>query len=228
MRLEQIARIGSVNRGQPQHYQSHGRSYWSSIVKSLVAGPVAVGPEEILGDTQADRKNHGGLDKAVHAHFRSSLQFLSDLAGMPVTPGQIGVNLAWEEAPGTALVDESVVCIGDVYVIGSVVLEVSQPRIPCYKQAAQLGDQPGLIDDILSSGRTGVYLRVLEPGSLAVGEAVWLRARPHPEWPVQRVSAMISGGDMRPAWEGLLNIPALGDGIREVARRRIGAKRPRY
>jgi MOSC domain-containing protein YiiM len=162
-----LARIVSVNVGSVGERRGpDGRRYRSAIVKHPVPGAVAVHALGLAGDEQADRVAHGGPDKAVHAHFRQHLELWS------LGPGDIGENLTL--AGG----DEAAFCVGDRLAAGSAELEVSQPRIPCFKQS----DRSGVpLAAIRASGRTGFYLRVLRPGTLAAGDGLVLLARPHPE-----------------------------------------------
>lgn len=214
--------VASVHVGAPRKLERGVRSYWSAIEKARASGPVAVDVHGLAGDRQADRKNHGGADKAVHAHFLSSLAELARLAGLAgLDPGTIGVNVAIAGEPGRVF-DERAAAIGDRYRIGDMLVEVTQPRIPCSKQADQLGGGPGLVDAILHSGRTGLYLRVLEGGHIRAGDRVVLAARPHPTWPVARVTALVARGGPPEDWTDLLHLPALGAGLRKTAVARLG------
>lgn len=209
-----LARVGSVNVGQPQERRlpspfpeaDRVGVYQTAIVKTPASGPVRVTSLHLAGDAQADLRNHGGADKAVHAHFAQHLDWWGQRRGYPVRPGELGENLTLGAAmhpsqalPSTppdsplashpaappaalpaALPDEAAFCIGDVLRVGSALLQVTQPRIPCYKQAAQLG----LVDAvrlIAETARCGLYLRVLQEGALQAGDTVQLVDRPHPD-----------------------------------------------
>lgn len=220
--------VVSVHVGAPRYLKQGGRGYWSAIEKAAVRGPIAVNRSGLAGDRQADTRNHGGEDKAVHAHFVTSLRVLARLAGFDhLDPGRIGVNLALAavEGSGELAFDETTVAIGDRYRVGPIMVEVTQPRIPCYKQANQLGADRGLVDAILRSGRTGLYFRVLEGGIVQAGDPVVLNARPHPEWPLTRVTALIAESGSREDWTALLALSALGSGLRETARSRLARLR---
>ncbi len=131
---------------------------------------VQISPEGVLGDQQADRRSHGGPEKAVHqfSHtgYRCLLEWLPESADL-VAPGSVGENLFTERW------DEDLICIGDRVRIGTALLQVSQPRTPCWKLAEQL-ETPGLARRVQSSGATGWYYRVLEPGAVAVGDGAQL------------------------------------------------------
>lgn len=145
----------------------------SGIFKHPVAGPVAVGLEGLEGDRQADRRVHGGAEKAVHlypaGHYARLAAAFPALADALV-PGSMGENLS------VAGWDEESVCIGDVFRVGSCRLQVSQPRSPCWKINHKFGDD-GLAQFIAHEGITGWYFRVLEGGSVAVGDGFELLER---------------------------------------------------
>ena len=145
----------------------------SGIFKHAVAGPLAVSVEGLAGDRQADRRVHGGAEKAVHGypaeHYRRLAAAFPALADLFVA-GSMGENLSvggW---------DEESVCIGDVFRVGSCRLQVSQPRSPCWKINHKFGDD-GLAQFITQEGITGWYFRVLETGTVAVGDACELLER---------------------------------------------------
>ncbi|GHH29624.1 molybdenum cofactor sulfurase [Lentzea cavernae] len=135
-----------------------------------MSGPVEVGAPGLAGDEQGDRENHGGPDKAVllypGEHYAAWAQEVGELA----TPA-FGENLT------TSGLLESDVVLGSVYSVGSVLLQVTQPRRPCYKLAAHHGIKDMAVRT-QSTGRTGFYCRVLQPGSLAAGDALELTTRP--------------------------------------------------
>lgn len=182
--LEQV-RVGRL-RPLPREGQRTG------IYKEPVAGAVAVGLEGLAGDHQGDRAVHGGPDKAVHYYPAESYAELAarrtDLADALV-PGSLGENLS---ARGLT---EDTVCLGDAVRIGTVVLQVSQPRRPCWKIDHRF-DTDGMVPLINELGRPGWYFRVLEPGELAAGDAIELVDRPAPDLTLARL--LTSFGAHRP------------------------------
>jgi MOSC domain-containing protein YiiM len=188
-----LAVVLAVSVGRPRR---EGGA-WTAIAKAPVAGPVWVGPEGLAGDAQADRVHHGGPDKAVHAHFVVHLRAFGALRGRPVPPGSLGENLTWGAAgPGVPEPEEAAFCLGDVLRLGGAVLQVTQPRIPCAKQERRLGLPAA---EVAASGRTGLYLRVLEPGPVAAGDRVVLLERPHPEATVALANRFLHGRPRDPA-----------------------------
>ncbi len=157
-------RVVSVNTGLPAPLTHRDRVVISAIVKRPVAGRVAVGPTGLAGDGQADLSVHGGPDKAVYAYpLAHYAHWARELGRDDLSPGAFGENLTVED------VSEDEIAIGDVLRGGDVTFEVSQPRVPCAKLGMRMGD-PAFARPFLRSGRVGFYLRVVETGSIAVGD----------------------------------------------------------
>ena len=137
----------------------------TGIFKRAHAQPVWLGGEGLTGDAQADRRVHGGVEKALHqypsAHYARLAQAFPEAAALLV-PGSIGENL------NTGAWDESTVCIGDVFRFGDARIQVSQPRSPCWKIDRRYG-QDGMAQFIDAQGLTGWYYRVIEAGKVAPG-----------------------------------------------------------
>lgn len=188
-----LARIVSVNVGGVRSQQSAGgRAYPTAIAKVPVAGRVRVGPLGLEGDAQANLQSHGGPDQAVHAHFTRRLREWGALRGREVLPGEIGENLTLGAPPNGEEPGEAAFCIGDVVAVGSARLQVTQPRVPCFKQADRLG-VPDAVAVAKAAGRTGFYLRVLAAGEVGAGDDVVLIRRPHPGMSIALVNRVLHG-----------------------------------
>lgn len=176
-----LGTVGAVMSGRAVPYTRPGTC--SAIAKQIVDGPVAVGPAGLAGDEQGDPRAHGGPDKAVHHYAREHYAlWRAEIGELPVLerPGAFGENLS------TSGFTEAGICIGDRLRIGTVQLEVSQSRQPCWK----LNDRFGRADMarlVQQTGRTGWYYRVIGSGVVQAGDEVVLVARPHPEWTLQRL-----------------------------------------
>lgn len=145
----------------------------TAIFKQRIAGPVRIGVEGLDGDAQADRRVHGGPEKAVHQfplenHRRLAARFPDQAAGF--VAGGLGENIATEG------MTEDNVCIGDVFEVGSVRLQVSQPRSPCWKIDARHGHE-GITRWIADQGIAGWYYRVLREGTAQAGDRLQLVSR---------------------------------------------------
>jgi MOSC domain-containing protein YiiM len=178
--------VVSVNVGRPRQLAARrGRAVMSAIAKAPVEGRVRVEGVNLAGDDQADRRVHGGPDKAVYAYASEDTKWWSDeLDREDLGPGVFGENLT------LAGVDVTSARIGERWRIGDVDLEVCQPRLPCAKLGLRFGDL-GMLRRFAEAGRPGAYLRILREGSLAAGDAVELLDRPDHEVTVALVSAAI-------------------------------------
>lgn len=165
------SRVLSVNVGRPARTGWHGRTVRSSIWKSPVSGPVEARGVNLIGDAQADRKAHGGPDKAVYAYAAEDLDWWNGQLGSGLGPGSMGENLT------TTGVDLSAAVVGERWQVGSVQLQVTQPRIPCYKLGIRVGDDQ-FPQRFAEARRHGVYLRILTEGELQAGDEVHVVHRP--------------------------------------------------
>lgn len=204
--------IGSIIReGNPDSKDSLERPWTTGFYKMPVSGPVLVTPTGLRGDQVADTRHHGGPDKALLAysarHYPVWRTEFPELAIAPggLSPGGFGENLTVDGA------DESSVCLGDVYRIGDVELQVSQPRQPCWKISRRWGVKT-LTKAVTQSGRTGWYLRVRCTGELQTGQQAELLDRPHPDWTVSRANDVMFGREVdRESVIALMRIPELAD-----------------
>jgi MOSC domain-containing protein YiiM len=159
----------------------------TAFAKMPASGPVAVGPMGLAGDSQGNLRLHGGLDKAVYAYPVSGYAgWRAEFPELAMRPGAMGENLVVAE------MDEHSVHIGDIVRIGSALLQVSQIREPCSTLAAIHGTAR-VVRAMTRSGRCGWYLRVLENGVIAAGDAHAIIDRPNPGWPVARFAAFAAG-----------------------------------
>ena len=176
-----LGHVVAVLRGSARPYTRAGS--FSAIAKLSVTGPVAVGPLGLAGDEQGDPRIHGGPDKAVHQYAAEHYPaWRTELGALPVldAPGAFGENLA------TQGMTEASLCLGDQVRVGSVLLEISQSRQPCWKLNDRFG-VPDMARRVQQTGRTGWYYRVLEAGTLQAGDSLVLVERRWPHWTLARV-----------------------------------------
>jgi MOSC domain-containing protein YiiM len=160
--------IVSVNVGIPRVIKRGDDEILTGIFKSAVQGPVTVRPLNLDGDQQADLKVHGGIYKAIYAYPAEHYPFWGSVYPELELPwGMFGENLT------TVGTNESSMCIGDQVRIGTAILQVTQPRVPCFKLAAKFDDDE-IIDTFFSSGRSGMYFSVVEEGQLQAGDKMEL------------------------------------------------------
>jgi MOSC domain-containing protein YiiM len=167
-----MARVASVNVGTPQPLGlRRGRTVRSAIGKAPVGGRVRVEGVNLAGDDQADRRVHGGPDKAVYAYAREDSSWWEDVLGIDIPDGMFGENLTTEG------VDVTNAVIGERWRIGTVELEVCQPRQPCSKLGLRFGN-PKMVKLFAQSSRPGAYLRIVTEGELGAGDEVEVLSRP--------------------------------------------------
>jgi MOSC domain-containing protein YiiM len=183
--MRTVARIVSVNVGRPAPLtHRRGRQVLSAIGKAPVSGRVRVAGVNLEGDDQADRRVHGGPDKAVYAYTSEDTAWWESELGRTLGPGAFGENLTLSG------VDVSGALIGERWRAGGVELEVCQPRFPCFKLAAKLGD-PQMVKRFAQAGRPGAYLRIVGAGELAAGDALEVTSRPDHGITIALVSAAV-------------------------------------
>ena len=167
-----MATVVSVNVGRPQQLSvRRGRPLMSAIGKEPVEGRVRVAGVNVEGDDQADRRVHGGPDKAVYAYAAEDTAYWEGELGRELGPGAFGENLTTEG------LDVSGAVVGERWRIGDVELEVCQPRLPCAKLALRMGE-PAMVKRFAQASRPGAYLRIVSEGSLGAGDPIEVVARP--------------------------------------------------
>ena len=163
-----MIKLLSIQVGRPRKVNWRRRIVTTGIYKDQVEGRIKLGRSNLEGDEQADLRVHGGWDKAVYVYPSEHYAFWrTELPGMHLPYGMFGENFTAEG------VDEKSVRIGDRFRIGGAVVEVTQPRVPCYKLGVRFG-RPDMPQRFHASGRCGFYLGVLEEGDVGAGD-VWER-----------------------------------------------------
>jgi MOSC domain-containing protein YiiM len=164
-------RLRSVNVGAVRQIELAGRPRTTAIWKLPVPGRVAVRGVNVVGDEQADRRVHGGPDKAVYAYAWEDYAWWERQLGRPLDPGTFGENLTTEGIEVTGAL------VGERWRVGSVVLQVTSPRVPCWKLGVRMGD-PGFPRRFAAAGRPGAYLAILEEGQVGAGDRIRVIHRP--------------------------------------------------
>ena len=193
----------------------------SAYRKREVPGRLNVDVLGLEGDQQADRKHHGGPDKAIlhyaFDHYPSWRTEQAHLMEHLQSPGAFGENLS------TTGPTETSVCLGDRFRLGTALVEVSQGRQPCWKLGHRFGSKE-MVREVMQSARCGWYYRVVEPGRVGTGDTIELVDRPHPAWSVSRVVKLVLGTCRDAgALSGLSTLPALSENWRRRVQRRMTA-----
>jgi MOSC domain-containing protein YiiM len=202
------ARVISVNRGQEADLLVGGRPGRSAIDKRPVSGSVEVRPLGVDGDMVADKVNHGGLDQAVYVYAREDLDWWTEQLGRELRNGLFGENFT------TAGIDVTSALIGETWRVGSVLVQVTAPRIPCNTFKSWL-DEPHWVKRFAAAGRPGAYLRVLTPGPVSAGDDLEVVDRPGVAVTVAESMLAFYGDDE--LMRRLLDVEGRGHGWDEIA-----------
>ncbi|MFJ1701968.1 MOSC domain-containing protein [Kitasatospora sp. NPDC088346] len=222
-----MAHLLSVNLARPRPNPAKPDSGSTGIDKRPVEHEVrlrAPGPKTgglgsgLIGDSIFDSRNHGGDDQAVYAYSRESLDHWERELGRELTGGSFGENLT------TAGLDVDRALIGERWRIGDqVVLEVSSPRIPCSTFARWL-DERGWVKRFAQGALPGAYLRIVEPGVIRAGDPVTVEHRPDHDVTVELCfRALMTEARLL---HRLVDVDALPEEVRELARKRTGGAPP--
>lgn len=174
-------RVLSVNLADIRVLQRRGKPVETGIWKLPASGRVDVETEGLAGDRQADRRVHGGPDQAVYAYAAQDYAWWGEQLGAGLAAGTFGENLTVEG------VDVTNALVGEQWAVGAALLEVSAPRIPCWKLGVRMGD-PRFVKRFAKALRPGAYLRVVKAGTVAAGDDVTVVERPHHDVSVAMVA----------------------------------------
>lgn len=210
--------ITAIQTGRPKRLDRDGDPWTSAIFKEPVSGPILLRRVNLEGDEQADLRVHGGPDKAVCVYSGDHYPVWREHFPR-MQPGAFGENFTVADCT------EATVCIGDIYQAGDAMVQVSQPRQPCWKLGRKW-DAEELPALVAKSGRTGWYFRVLTEGSVAAGDPLLLTKRLYPTLTLTRLNiAMYVRGEDTP-WNDLKELaacPELSRSWRDAFTRRLGA-----
>ena len=209
-------RLISVNVGRPRPVSYQDGVVSTGIYKEPVAGPVWVRRLNLDGDGQADLRVHGGADKAVYAYPHEHYIFWArELGRNDFSFGQFGENLTTEG------LFEDAIFIGDIFRVGEALVQISQPRTPCFKLGLRMGDE-GFVARFAAANRTGFYLRILEEGRVAAGDVITLAKRAEGSVSVRDVFRLrYSIGGTRAEYERAAKISAFSPSWRAAFEKRL-------
>ncbi len=236
MKDQVVATIISLQVGQPRTVGSRESSdpfeeVWTTgFFKHSISESLWLNTVNLVGDGQADLVNHGGPEKAVNVYPVEHYPYWVETLPLPdLPPGAFGENFT------TTGLLESDVCIGDVFEIGESLVQISQPRQPCWKLARRWGIKD-LALRVQETGRTGWYFRVLREGHVQAGNRLVLVERHHPTWTVfsanevmhrrtqdrQAARSLADCADLSSRWRDKLNRRALTGTIESTSSRLDG------
>jgi len=169
---EDTVEIASLNVGKPRAATYQNKEILTAILKLPIQGKVWLSSVNFDGDAQGDLIHHGGIEKAICVYAHEHYAYWAGVLGQPLAYGAFGENLT------TRGMTEEEVCIGDTFRFGEAIVQVSQPRQPCYKLSMKYG-LPDLPLQVQETGYTGYYLRVLQEGTVAREDGL-IRLSRHP------------------------------------------------
>ncbi|HEU4631568.1 MAG TPA: MOSC domain-containing protein [Gemmatimonadaceae bacterium] len=168
-----LPRVLSVNVGAVRELEWRGEVVRTGIWKEPVGErAIAVRGVNLDGDDQADRVAHGGPDKAVYAYAMEDYRYWREEEGLETHAALFGENLTVQG------LDLRAALVGERWRVGTALLEVAQPRLPCYKLGIRVGDAR-FPKRFLAVARLGAYLRIIEEGEVRAGDAITVTVRPH-------------------------------------------------
>ena len=222
MKAQTKGHIASLNVGKPAPLVYRGKTVPSGFRKAPVSRPVWLGETNLEGDGQADLKNHGGPDKAVCVYPLEHYPYWEGRLERRLEAGAFGENFSTEGLL------EAGVCVGDVFRVGEphrgALVQVSQPRQPCFKLAARHGVKE-LALWVQETGLTGFYFRVLEEGFVEARDGVVLVERPAPRATVSEANRLMHRDkDDLEAIERLLAVPELSSNWRRTFEKRLSGR----
>ena len=210
-------RVLSANVGRVRAFEFNGRQVQSAIWKSPVVGRVAARGVNLEGDDQADRRAHGGPDKAIYAYAVEDVRWWERELGRSLQPGNFGENLTTEGIG----VNEAL--IGERWEVGTTLLEVSEPRVPCWRLGVRMDDK-SFIRRFTEALRPGAYLRIIVEGFVGAGDGIRVVERPDHGMSIRDVFRIYSRD--REEAERLLAIPGISESWKAWAKsllRRAGS-----
>lgn len=203
--------VHALNVGKIQRLNG----FRTAFAKEPATGPVLLGALGFAGDEQADKKHHGGPEKAVCCYPLVHYAYWEAFSGRPLLPPVFGENLTLSDCT------EETVSIGDRYRLGTAIVQVCQPRVPC-NTLVKRHDLPAILKQATKTGYTGFYLRVLTEGLVAPGDRMELLERPADALTIAAANEIFYGQRKdRAAVTRLLATPALAEQWREWATNRL-------
>lgn len=209
-----MIRVISVNAGQPREIALKDRVVLTGIFKEPVPGRVAVRRHNLEGDRQADLRVHGGPYKALYAYASEHYsRWAQELPEIDLTWGAFGENLT------LAGLTEEDALIGDQFRAGSAVLQITQPRMPCFKLNLRFG-RSDMVKRFWRNGFSGIYFAIVEEGELAAGDELELVQRDVDSISVADVVRLYKGEtDDEQLFERMLHAPLRGSWKQEIRER---------
>lgn len=213
-------RIVSIQVGKPQVMPDE-KPWTSGFLKQATTEPLWLGTTNLDGDGQADLEHHGGPHKAVCVYSAEHYSYWKKQLDLPnLAPGDFGENFT------VADLTEDDLCIGDTWQLGDAIVQVSQPRQPCWKLARRWKIKD-LALRVQQTGFTGWYFRVLTEGRVHAGMQLQLVDRPHEQWTVTQANRIMHHDKKnQDAARNLASVPKLSPSWKATLVKRLDTGQP--
>jgi MOSC domain-containing protein YiiM len=216
-------KVISLNVGRPRLIQYQASTISTGIFKDPISGPVMLRALNLDGDRQADLSVHGGPYKAVYGYPAEHYDFWrQELPGMGLPWGMFGENFTTEG------LFEDELHVGDRLQVGSAIVMVRQPRIPCYKLAAKF-QRDDILERFLRSGRSGFYFSVEQEATVGTGDALSFLSRERESITIAEMNRLFAADKYnRPLLEKAIASPALPESWRDYFAKRLPGMTPAH
>ncbi|WP_282124884.1 MOSC domain-containing protein [Marinifilum flexuosum] len=185
-------KVVSTNKGTSVEINYHGKVVNTGMYKFPVDEGIYLGKEDVKDDSVIDRRYHGGVDKACYWYSAKHYEFWKNrFPDLEWDYGMFGENLSISE------LDEGEVKIGDVYEIGECLVQVTQPRQPCFKLNYRFSCDT-MVKEFITAGFPGVYIRVLREGTINKGDELILKERNEQSLSIREVYRLLYQTDKDP------------------------------
>jgi MOSC domain-containing protein YiiM len=211
-------KIISTNIGEAKTVSWHGKEVTTGIFKYPVSEAIFLGAEDVDNDHVIDRKYHGGFDKACYLYSADQYKYWKNLyPNLELPWGMFGENLTVEG------LHEADINIGDIFKIGSAIVQATQPRQPCYKLDIRF-ETRGLVKQFVDSGFPGVYVRVLEKGNVTSGDFMERIERKN-SLSIQKIFQLLYASEFeKEAIQSAINDPFIAESCRKDLLKRWGSE----
>lgn len=209
-------KIVSTNIGNKVSFDWNGKTVETGIFKKPVNTPIFLGKTDVEKDVVCDRENHGGIDKACYFYGANHYSFWKEkYPNLKFEFGMFGENITLDN------IDETIIRIGNIYQVGKAVVQISEPRIPCFKLGHKFNDQL-VIKEFINSSYSGFYVRILKEGTVTVGDEFKLIEQNNNDFSVEDAFSLLSyNKNNQLLLEMLKNEPLLGNEYRKSILKRI-------
>ncbi|MCB9174094.1 MAG: MOSC domain-containing protein [Flavobacteriales bacterium] len=209
-------KIVSTNIGNKVSFEWNGKTVETGIFKKPVNVPIFLGKTDVEKDVVCDRENHGGIDKACYFYGANHYSFWKEkYPNLKFEFGMFGENITLDN------IDETIIRIGNIYQVGNAIVQISEPRIPCFKLGHKFNDQL-VIKEFINSSYSGFYVRILKEGTVTVGDEFKLIEQNNNDFSVEDAFSLLSyNKNNQLLLEMLKNEPLLGNEYRKSILKRI-------